>query len=191
MQRYKPKRFGIIESDVCIDFKKKQVTFPNPTSIFDAKYIVSAFIIALFLDLVLLVFYTDLVINPMIYETIEGRPIVTFNGLTTTNLCISFFLTIPLSYGIVLFAQVPNMPFYHRANEKVRNKMHMSRKPNRKIAITNPKHVKLTMLGSFKIRFQGTCIKHRDKLYYNNIERTLEISFSKQSRGMLIIEEMY
>jgi len=183
--RFKPKKpFGTLDSDLIIDFKKRKVIFTNHITIFDSKYIMSALILSLFLDLF---FFTCFFITPFkisLHAENGIREILAIQ-INLETLILLFFLDIPISYGIVLLYLLPQHPTIQRFLEK----LHKKRKPYRTIEVNKPSSINMTVYGAVRVRYIGNCGKYRDKLVLVTRRNLLKLSFTKRVSGKVIIEE--
>ena len=174
-QRFKAQKFGAIDSDMIIDFQQKTVTFPNQQTIFDDKFI----------EFALMFFVT--------YETCYFVFCDMSNILLTI---LSPLITLSLASCTILIIYIGQLPSLNRFTENLTRKI-FKRQPNprRIYEVKNPSYFKASIYGGFEITLEGKCKDHCDKAIFRrqikgrNNKPTLEVTFLKQTKGLLTVKE--
>jgi len=174
-QRFKAQKFGAIDSDMIIDFQQKTVTFPNQQTIFDDKFVGYT-----------LMFF-------VVYEFFYFF----FYGVSDIMLSVlSPLIALSLASCTILIIYISQLPSLNRLSENLTRKI-FKREPNprRIYEIKNPSYFKASIYGGFEITLEGKCKDHCDKAIFRrqikgrNNKPTLEVTFLKQTKGLLTVKE--
>lgn len=176
-QRFKPKLFGVYESDIIIDFQKKTVDFVNPEYFYKGPKI---------LKLTLFFFFAYLLLFLSLLYPFRTTSNILFTVLSP-------FLSLGLGYVTVVSTLLTQSPKFLNFQEKiVKTILRRNLKPRKEHTVKNPIYFKTTVYGTVEILLVGECSKYCDKAVIKRGKHgkaTLEVSFLKQKPGLLIVKE--